>query len=106
MQPSESWVVDDCPALGGHWTIRHADGTDNGDIEQQPIATVYEAVGRPNEWRADLIAASPALLRAAEALMLRMTNHGPDDSNLSADPYLAPAVQDLAAAIRQARGQE
>jgi hypothetical protein len=38
--------------------------------------------------------------------MLRMTNHGPDDSNLSADPYLAPAVQDLAAAIRQARGQE
>jgi len=35
-------VVDECPDAYGHATIRWADGTENGDLERQPIATVYD----------------------------------------------------------------
>jgi hypothetical protein len=36
------WVVDECPNDSGHWTIRFADGSPNGDTDRQPIATVYD----------------------------------------------------------------
>lgn len=39
----QPWVVDECPDANGHFTIRIADGSPNGDIEQQPIATVYDS---------------------------------------------------------------
>jgi hypothetical protein len=34
-------TVDECVDANGHWTIRPADGTPNGDIDAQPIATFY-----------------------------------------------------------------
>jgi len=34
------WVVDECPDANGHFTIRLDDGSGNGNIEAQPIATV------------------------------------------------------------------
>lgn len=37
----ENYVVDECPDANGHWTIRYADGSANGDTEREPIATVY-----------------------------------------------------------------
>jgi hypothetical protein len=39
---TELIVVDECPDTNGHLTIRWADGSDNGDLERQPIATVYD----------------------------------------------------------------
>ena len=50
------WTVDDCPDADGYDTIRLADGTPNGDIEAQPIATAYS--------HADLIAAAPDMRQA------------------------------------------
>lgn len=35
------WVVDECPDAHGNWTIRCADGTPNGDTEEDVVATVY-----------------------------------------------------------------
>lgn len=37
----QKWVVDECPDANGNWTIRVTDGTRNGNIEMDPIATVY-----------------------------------------------------------------
>jgi len=36
-----NWTIDECPDANGFWTIRISDGTPNGDIDSQPIATVY-----------------------------------------------------------------
>lgn len=38
---SHKWIVDECPAADGNWTIRVADGTPNGNVEVEPVATVY-----------------------------------------------------------------
>lgn len=38
---SGAWTVDECPDAQGHWTIRVADGSANGDTDAEPIATVY-----------------------------------------------------------------
>lgn len=35
------WVVDECPDAYGNWTIRIADGSNNGNTEEEPVATVY-----------------------------------------------------------------
>lgn len=35
------WQVDERSDAYGHWTIRFADGTENGDLNRQPIATVF-----------------------------------------------------------------
>ena len=50
------WTVDQCPAATGAITVRPADGTEHGDTDAQPIATVYQ------EDHARLIAAAPELL--------------------------------------------
>ncbi len=34
-------TVDECPDANGHATIRWDDGSENGDLERQPVATVY-----------------------------------------------------------------
>ena len=34
--------VDECPDANGCWTLRPHDGTPNGDLIAQPIATVYD----------------------------------------------------------------
>ena len=36
------WTVDECPDANGHWTIRLADGSPNGNTEAEPIATVFD----------------------------------------------------------------
>lgn len=41
MNKTNMWTVDECPDAYGHWTIRIADGTPNGNTDEQPIATVY-----------------------------------------------------------------
>ena len=38
------WTVDERPDVNGFFTIRPADGSANGNIHEQPIATVYKAV--------------------------------------------------------------
>lgn len=38
---STPWIDDECISMGGFVTIRRADGSPNGDTEEQPIATVY-----------------------------------------------------------------
>jgi hypothetical protein len=35
------WIVDECPDANGNWTIRLANGTENGDTTSEPVATVY-----------------------------------------------------------------
>lgn len=35
------WIVDECPDADGNFTIRIADGSPNGNTDEQPIATVY-----------------------------------------------------------------
>jgi hypothetical protein len=35
-------VVDPCPDSGGNHTIRWADGSECGDTNRQPVATVYD----------------------------------------------------------------
>lgn len=37
-----AWVVDECQDANGFWTIRLADGTENGNTDAQPIATVFD----------------------------------------------------------------
>jgi len=37
-----NWIVDPCPDANGYWTIRIDDGSEHGDTEEQPIATVYD----------------------------------------------------------------
>lgn len=37
----QKWAVDECPDANGNWTIRIADGTPNGNTDENPIATVY-----------------------------------------------------------------
>ena len=41
MRNKKIYVVDECPDANGFWTIREADGTPNGNIMKQPIATAY-----------------------------------------------------------------
>lgn len=63
--PAAGLVVDPCPDAYGHWTIRVANGTENGDTEAQPIATVY------SEDMADRLALSGTLLAGIEMADLR-----------------------------------
>lgn len=35
------WIVDPCPDAYGNWTIRLDDGSENGDTDSNPVATVY-----------------------------------------------------------------
>ena len=37
----KAWIVDNCPDANGNWTIRLDNGTENGDTESEPVATVY-----------------------------------------------------------------
>lgn len=39
--PGSRWTIDECADANGYFTIRSFDGTPNGDIHGQPIATVY-----------------------------------------------------------------
>jgi hypothetical protein len=39
------WVVDECEDAYGNDTIRKADGSPNGGLEGDPIATVYDPYG-------------------------------------------------------------
>ena len=55
------WTVDDCPDAYGRDTIRLADGTPNGNIEAQPIATAYS--------HSALIAAAPIMRDALLGLL-------------------------------------
>jgi hypothetical protein len=59
----EPWIADECFDASGFITIRVADGTPNGDADEQPIATVY------SEAHARLIAAAPELLEALKRLL-------------------------------------
>ena len=48
-------IVDLCSAANGESTIRWADGSENGDTERQPVATVYDhndAQGIVDAWNA------------------------------------------------------
>ena len=36
-----TFTVDECPDAWGHWTVRRADGSSNGDVHSQPTATFY-----------------------------------------------------------------
>lgn len=35
-------VVDPAPDARGFWTVRHADGSEHGDTDAQPVATFYD----------------------------------------------------------------
>lgn len=59
----EKWTVDACRDASGNWTIRKADGTGTGNIDCEPIATVY------TEADAHLISAAPELLDSVENLV-------------------------------------
>lgn len=58
-----SLIVDQCEDAQGNITIRKNDGSENGDTDSQPVATVYEP-----EY-AKIIAAAPELL--AEVIRLK-----------------------------------
>ena len=48
-------IVDECLDADGNHTVRWADGSDNGDIDRQPVATVYDhddAQGIVDAWNA------------------------------------------------------
>lgn len=60
----EKWVVDECPDARDHWTIRPDDGSGSGDIEAEPIATVY--AGRR---AANVAALAPELAEALRELL-------------------------------------
>lgn len=62
MPISNGWTVDECPDAFGYWTIRPADGTVNGDIHEEPIATVYE------HENSGPIAAAPEMVDALERI--------------------------------------
>ena len=42
MRERQNWIVDPCPDANGFHTIRIADGSEHGNTEEQPIATVFE----------------------------------------------------------------
>jgi hypothetical protein len=79
-----AWIVDECPDAGGFQTIRIADGSKNGNINEEPIATVYS----PNNAR--LIASAPDLLAALDDL--HALSHGAIREHLT--------VENLAATMR------
>ena len=56
------WTVDECLDAQGFSTIRHSDGTGNGNTELGPVATVY------TEKHATLIASAPAMYEALKAV--------------------------------------
>jgi len=67
MGKQPNWVADDCPDASGFITIRLADGTENGNTEVWPIATVYRAkdadrIVRACNSHADLLAALEGLV--------------------------------------------
>lgn len=62
-QGHTAWTMDVAPDANGHFTIRPHDGTAHGDMESQPVATVYDADS------ACLIAAAPYLLAACKDLL-------------------------------------
>ncbi len=57
---TEQWMVDEALDAHGFATIRRDNGTVNGDIEAQPIATVYDVS------HAKLIALAPQFREAAK----------------------------------------
>ena len=86
------WQVDGCPDAHGFWTIRPADGSEHGDTDAQPIATVYR------ERDADMIAAAPELYEVLRALLAEADTAGGADRTVSrysvdkARAALAPAT--------------
>ena len=57
-----NWIVDECEDANGFSTIRWDDGTPNGDLDAQPIATVYE------HRHAEIISKTPAMKSALETI--------------------------------------
>lgn len=39
---AQKWVVDPIPDANGNWTVRIADGSPNGNTEENPVATFYD----------------------------------------------------------------
>lgn len=62
-------TVDSCPDACGYLTIRYADGTEHGNTETQPVATVYE-----NQGTANLFATAPELLATLQILRTQCQN--------------------------------
>lgn len=60
------WTADACPDAQGFWTIRPNDGTEHGDTEMNPVATVHA-----EKSVVELICAAPET--AAERDALRVT---------------------------------
>lgn len=70
------WTVDECPGSLGHWTIREADGTPNGDTDAYPIATVYtQPTGGEGEANAKLVATAPTMFAAIETALRHHTEN-------------------------------
>ena len=57
------WTADVVRDIRGFTTIRHDDGTDTGDIGEQPIATVYDPRNAP------VVVAAPELLEACRTAL-------------------------------------
>ena len=89
---ANKFTVDKCPDAGGGFvTIRMADGSPNGNIESQPIATVYKLD------YAKLLAAAPDLLAALEMFLAEYSG-GPERES-------RPEIKAARAAIAKAKGE-
>ena len=76
------YQVDGCADANGFITIRRADGTDNGDTEHQPIATVFRSedaefiVRACNARLHQLVACQAAVVRLKAANASRSRKQG------------------------------
>src|ERR1700749_2267266 len=94
------WIIDCAGDMDGYSTVRVADGSENGRIETQPIATIYADAD------AHLIAAAPELLAALAELTGRV------EGLLASDPDTAEVWRKVGyehrraqAALAKARGE-
>lgn len=92
------WTADECTDHDGYRTIRPGDGTPNGDIHAEVIATVYEDAD------AQLIAAAPELLEALRTLY-RDVEFLIEDGTLPASARNHAAMSEARAAIQKAEGR-
>lgn len=84
------WQADECEDANGFTTIREGDGTPNGALHTDPIATVYR------DANARLIAAAPDLLEACKSL-LYATEH---------IDHIKPQLNKASEAIAKAEGKQ
>jgi len=99
MNSKEVWIMDNNPDANGYLTIREDDGTPNGNIEAEPIATVFRVD------HALLIANAPELMRFLCAFVA-LPDHITEDLRKKCRKYLISLIKGVSPEMKLEPGTD